>query len=76
MSPRIESGQLCTVEPVDPSDLRSGDIVLCKVRGTEYLHFELGSLLLHCHFCFLHFESLQFQFVFHQFPTAGFAISF
>ncbi len=38
MSPRIESGQLCTVEPVDPSDLRAGDIVLCKVRGAEYLH--------------------------------------
>ena len=38
MSPRIESGQLCTVEPVDPATLRTGDIVLCKVRGTEYLH--------------------------------------
>lgn len=38
MSPRIESGQLCTVEPVNPTDLRPGDIVLCKVRGTEYLH--------------------------------------
>ena len=39
MSPRIESGQLCTVEPINPSDLCPGDIVLCKVRGTEYLHF-------------------------------------
>ncbi|MDI1435379.1 S24 family peptidase [Polyangium sorediatum] len=39
MAPRIESGQLCTVEPVDPRDLHPGDIVLCKVRGTEYLHF-------------------------------------
>ena len=39
MSPRIESGQLCTVEPVDPAILRAGDIVLCKVRGSEYLHF-------------------------------------
>jgi hypothetical protein len=39
MSPRIESGQLCTVEPVDPAALRAGDIVLCKVRGAEYLHF-------------------------------------
>jgi phage repressor protein C with HTH and peptisase S24 domain len=38
MSGRIESGQLCTVEPVDPSDVRPGDIVLCKVRGAEYLH--------------------------------------
>ncbi len=39
MSPRIESGQLCTVEPVDVAALRPGDIVLCKVRGSEYLHF-------------------------------------
>ena len=39
MAPRIESGQLCTVEPVDPTDLEVGDIVLCKVRGAEYLHF-------------------------------------
>ena len=39
MSPRIESGQLCTVEPVDPATLRAGDIVLCKVRSAEYLHF-------------------------------------
>jgi hypothetical protein len=39
MSPRIQSGQLCTVQPVDVSDVRAGDIVLCKVHGTEYLHF-------------------------------------
>lgn len=38
MSPRIESGQLCTVAPVDVTTLRTGDIVLCKVRGAEYLH--------------------------------------
>lgn len=38
MTPRIESGDLCTVEPVDPAALRTGDIVLCKVRGAEYLH--------------------------------------
>jgi hypothetical protein len=38
MSPKIESGQLCTVEPVDSSKLIVGDIVLCKVHGTEYLH--------------------------------------
>src|SRR5262245_22109345 len=38
MSPKIESGQLCTVEPVDPATLRPGDIVLCKVRTAEYLH--------------------------------------
>lgn len=34
----IESGQLCTVEPVDPATLQKGDIVLCKVGGREYLH--------------------------------------
>lgn len=40
MSPRIESGQLCTVEPVaDHATLAVGDIVLCKVAGAEYLHF-------------------------------------
>ncbi len=38
MSPKIRSGQLCTVAPVDPSALGVGDIVLCKVRGAQYLH--------------------------------------
>jgi hypothetical protein len=38
MSGKIDSGQLCTVEPVDPSTVRVGDIVLCKVNGREYLH--------------------------------------
>ena len=39
MTGKIESGQLCTVEPlVDASLLRVGDIVLCKVSGNEYLH--------------------------------------
>lgn len=38
MAGKIESGQLCTVEPVDVGSLRVGDIVLCKVNGREYLH--------------------------------------
>lgn len=38
MQGKIESGQLCTVEPVDPMTLKVGEIVLCKVRGSEYLH--------------------------------------
>jgi hypothetical protein len=38
MSGKIDAGQFCTVEPVDPSTLRVGDIVLCKVNGREYLH--------------------------------------
>src|SRR5262249_15014400 len=35
---RIESGQLCTIEPVAASALVVGDIVLCKVKGADYLH--------------------------------------
>jgi hypothetical protein len=39
MSGKIESGQLCTVEPLqDVSQLQKGDIVLCRVKGQEYLH--------------------------------------
>ena len=38
MTGKIDSGQLCTVEPVDPAALHVGDIVLCKVKGREYLH--------------------------------------
>ena len=38
MAGKIESGQLCTVEPIDPSAVKVGDVVLCKVRGREYLH--------------------------------------
>jgi hypothetical protein len=38
MVPKIHSGNLCTVEPVEPTTLGVGDIVLCKVNGNEYLH--------------------------------------
>lgn len=39
MTGKIESGQLCTVEPIETHDaLEVGDIVLCKVKGNEYLH--------------------------------------
>ncbi len=38
MSGKIESGQLCTVVPLDTVTLAVGDIVLCRVRGAEYLH--------------------------------------
>lgn len=38
MAGKIDSGQLCTVEPVDPATLAVGDIVLCRVNGSEYLH--------------------------------------
>jgi hypothetical protein len=38
MQGKIDSGQLCTVEPVDPATLRVGDIVLCSAKGQQYLH--------------------------------------
>lgn len=38
MSGKISSGQLCTVIPIGSSELKKGDIVLCKVGGREYLH--------------------------------------
>jgi len=38
MSGKIESGQLCTVAPVNPEELEVGDIVLCKVNGNQYIH--------------------------------------
>ncbi len=38
MRGKIESGQLCTVVPVNPDELKVGDIVLCKVNGYQYIH--------------------------------------
>ena len=38
MTPIIESGQLCTVEPVKPDDVVKGDVLLCKVNGRQFLH--------------------------------------
>jgi hypothetical protein len=35
---KIESGQLCTVEPLGDRTLAMGDIVLCRVNGNQYLH--------------------------------------
>lgn len=37
MQPRIESGQLVTVEPVT-REIVPGDIALCKVEGRQWLH--------------------------------------
>lgn len=42
MVPKIKSGQLCTVAPVDVAELEVGDIVLCKVGRAEYLHLIKG----------------------------------
>ncbi len=39
MKGKIESGQLCMVEPIeDFATLQKDDIVLCKVNGREYIH--------------------------------------
>jgi hypothetical protein len=38
MTGKIESGNLCTVEPLKDTVLQVGDIVLCKVGGNQYLH--------------------------------------
>ncbi len=38
MKGKIDSGQLVTVEPLNGRLLKKGDIVLCKVNGSQYLH--------------------------------------
>ena len=39
MQPKVPSGKLCTVEPVDEQTIiEVGNVVLCKVNGEEYLH--------------------------------------
>lgn len=38
MTPRIKSGQLCTVNINLFNDIAIGDVVLCKVNGSQYLH--------------------------------------
>jgi hypothetical protein len=39
MKGKVNSGDLVTVIPMEPgAPLSPGDIVLCKVRGREYLH--------------------------------------
>jgi hypothetical protein len=38
MEPKIESGALVTVAPVTLAECKVGDIVLCTVNGSQYLH--------------------------------------
>ena len=38
MKGKVNSGDLVTLEPCDAGSLRVGDIVLVRVRGTDYLH--------------------------------------
>lgn len=41
MTPRIKSGQLVTVAPLE-EPVKYGDVVLCKVNGRQYLHLVKG----------------------------------
>lgn len=38
MVPLIKSGDKCTVVPYTGQDLKKSDIVLCKVKGVQFLH--------------------------------------
>ena len=38
MKGRVDDGDVVRVEPCDPATLAAGDIVLVRVRGTDYLH--------------------------------------
>lgn len=42
MVPLIESGQLCTVDPLAGRSPAKGDVVLCRVNGAQYLHKVTG----------------------------------
>ena len=45
MRGKVESGQLVTLDPIEVDGLEVGDIVLCRVKGSVYLHLvkALGS---------------------------------
>lgn len=38
MASKVNDGDTVTVEPVGDRELHPGDVVLCRVRGREYLH--------------------------------------
>ena len=38
MKGKIESGQLCTIEPADAASVKPGDAVFCRVNGHLYVH--------------------------------------
>jgi len=42
MRGKIDSGDLCTVEPLGDHALAAGDIVLCRVKGAQYLHLVIA----------------------------------
>lgn len=43
MAGRIESGQWCTVVPVNAEQIVVGDLVLCQVGKRHYLHLVSGT---------------------------------
>jgi len=38
MKGKVESGSKVTVEPIKLDEIEIGDIILCKVKGRQYLH--------------------------------------
>jgi translation initiation factor IF-1 len=39
MTPRVLSGDVCTVRPLaEGEEIAKGDVVLCRVSGRQYLH--------------------------------------
>jgi len=38
MKGRVESGARVTLAPIKPQDICVGDVVLCRVKGRQYLH--------------------------------------
>jgi hypothetical protein len=42
MTGKIASGDLCTVAPLGDHVLALGDIVLCRVKGNQYLHLVMA----------------------------------
>lgn len=38
MTGKVNDGQLCTVVPLGETAINVGDIVLCRVKGAQYLH--------------------------------------
>lgn len=38
MTGKVNDGQLCTVAPIGASVIEPGAIVLCRVKGAQYLH--------------------------------------
>jgi hypothetical protein len=42
MNPKIKSGDLITVEPVEEDDIEKGDILFCRVKGNHYVHLVMA----------------------------------